>query len=137
MVVSEADLERANARMAAKRSGPVAVAARYDRGRGRIVVRLSTGLELAFPPRAMEGLSAASAADLGRIEITPSGLGLHWPALDADVYLPALLDGIFGSKRWASAPLGATGESARSPMVAAGRGKGKPGGRPRRKAAST
>jgi hypothetical protein len=113
MEVSETDLDRANARMAAKRAGPIAVAARYDRGRGRIVVRLSTGIELAFSPRAIEGLSGAPAADLAHIEVTPSGLGLHWPALDADVYLPALLDGIFGSKRWPG-PSGATGDGARS-----------------------
>jgi hypothetical protein len=133
MAVSEADLERANARMAAKRAGPIAVAARYDRGRGRIVVRLSTGLELAFPPRMMEGLGTASPAQLGQIEITPSGLGLHWPSLDADVYLPALLDGIFGSKRWVVSP-GAAGESARSTTVEA-RGRRAVG--PRRKTVTT
>jgi hypothetical protein len=131
MAISEADLERANARMAAKRVGPIAVAARYDRGRGRIVVRLSTGLELAFPPRLMEGLGTASPAQLGQIEITPSGLGLHWPSLDADVYLPALLDGIFGSKRWVVPP--ASG-GARSTSVEA-RGRRALG--PRRKTVTT
>ncbi|MER8672015.1 DUF2442 domain-containing protein [Mesorhizobium sp. M1156] len=32
--------------------------------------------------------------------ISPTGLGLHWPQLDADVDVPALLQGVFGSKRW-------------------------------------
>ncbi|WP_352509685.1 MULTISPECIES: DUF2442 domain-containing protein [unclassified Mesorhizobium] len=31
--------------------------------------------------------------------ISPTGLGLHWPQLDADVDVPALLQGVFGSKR--------------------------------------
>jgi hypothetical protein len=25
---------------------------------------------------------------------------LHWPKLDADLYAPALLQGIFGSRKW-------------------------------------
>ena len=35
----------------------------------------------------------AKAADLMAIEITLTGLGLHWPQLDAALYLPALIAG--------------------------------------------
>ena len=35
-----------------------------------------------------------------KIEISPNGLGLHWPQLDADLYVPALIEGAFGSRRW-------------------------------------
>jgi hypothetical protein len=41
---------------------------------------------------------------LSKIEISPSGLGLHFPAIDADLYLPALLDGFLGSRRWMASP---------------------------------
>ena len=51
-------------------------------------------------PRLAQGLSDASPDSLAEIEISPAGLGLHWPQLDADVYLPALLQGVFGSKSW-------------------------------------
>jgi len=44
------------------------------------------------------------------IEITPTGLGLHWPRWDADLYLPALASGVFGSPRWMAGQMGQKGE---------------------------
>ena len=75
-----------------------AVRARYDSHRSRIVVTLDNGLELAFPPRMAEGLGQATRAELAEIEISPSGEGLHWRAVDADLYIPSLLRGVFGSR---------------------------------------
>nr|WP_294507517.1 DUF2442 domain-containing protein [uncultured Rhodopila sp.] len=116
-------------------SGPHAVAARYDRRVSRIMVSLSNGLELAFPPHLAEGLANAKPADLAIIEITPAGLGLHWPRLNADLYLPALLEGVFGSPRWMAGLLGRSGGTARSAAkVAAARENGRKGGRPRKAA---
>ena len=68
------------------RTAPHAVAARYDKGRDRIVVDLSTGTEFAFRPRDAQGLETATAEGLGVIEISGSGFGLHFPRLDADLY---------------------------------------------------
>jgi len=82
-----------------KAAGPIAVAARYDRRIGRIVLALSSGIEVALRPRDLEGLERAKPHELEPIEISPSGLGLHFPKLDADLYLPALLEGVFGSRR--------------------------------------
>ena len=112
---------------------PTAVAARYDRRRDRIVVSLNTGLELAFPPHIAQGLEKASAADLKEIEISPSGFGIHFPKLDTDLYLPAMLQGVFGTKSWMAAQLGAAGGGSRSAAkAAAARANGKRGGRPRK-----
>jgi hypothetical protein len=87
---------------------------------------------LVFPASLMEGLAGALPEDLADIEITPAGLGLHWPKLDADVYIPALLNGIFGSRRWMAAQLGAAGGRVRSKSKsAASRANGRKGGRPR------
>jgi hypothetical protein len=124
----------ANRRAAERRArGPIAVAARYDRRRDRVVVSLDTGVELAFPPRLAQGLGHASPADLASIELSPSGFGVHFPKLDAHLYLPALLQGVFGSKAWMAAALGAAGGRARSAAkVAAARANGRHGGRPRR-----
>jgi hypothetical protein len=44
-------------------------------------------------------LEKAHPADLVDAEISPSGLGVHFPKLDADLYIPALLEGFLGSKR--------------------------------------
>src|SRR3546814_5206140 len=119
--------------MAALRESGFAVSERYDRRTARIVVDLNTGVQIAFPPRLAEGLADASPADLAEIEISPAGFGLHWPKLDADVYVPALLQGVFGSRRWMAAQLGATGGRARSrAKAAAARENGRKGGRPRK-----
>ena len=120
--------------MQALRENGFAVSARYNRRSGRVVINLNTGVQIAFPPRLAEGLANASPADLAEIEISPAGLGLHWPKLDADVYVPALLQGVFGSRRWMAAQLGATGGKARShAKAAAARENGRKGGRPSRR----
>ena len=98
MVVTEAELEEATARALAEREAGHVEAARYNRRRGRVVVKLSTGVEVTFPAWLAEGLAGASPDDLAEIEISPTGLGLHWPRLDADLYLPALLQGVFASR---------------------------------------
>ena len=117
-------------------AGPIAVAARYDRRRDRIVVSLNNGLEMAFPPRIAQGLQKAAPAELADIDLSPSGFGIHFPKLDAHLYLPALLQGVFGSKAWMAAQLGAAGGRARSAAkTAAARANGKRGGRPRKVAA--
>ena len=56
---------RARQRRAA---GPIAIGARYDRRRDRIIVSLNTGLELAFPPHIAQGLEKATPADLTDID---------------------------------------------------------------------
>ena len=93
MAITEQQVSTAEARMQETRHGGYAVAARYDRRASRIVVRLNSGLELAFPAGLAEGLADASPDDLAEIEISPAGLGLHWPKLDADLYIPSLLQG--------------------------------------------
>ena len=75
----------------------------------------------------------ATVDQLSSIEVSPSGLGLHFPALDADVYLPGLVAGAFGSAQWMAAQLGATGGQVRTAAkVAASRMNGAKGGRPRK-----
>lgn len=81
-------------------TGPVAVSARYDKRVHRVVIGLSTGIDVAFPPHKAQGLETARAADLDIIQISPSGLGLHFPKLDADLYLPGILEGTLGSPGW-------------------------------------
>ncbi len=117
----------------AQRQAGYAVSARYDRRTARVVVKLNTDVQISFPAKIAEGLADASPDDLAEIEISPSGLGLHWPKLDADLYVPGLLGGVFGSKRWMAAQLGAAGGRARSPAkTVSSRENGRKGGRPRK-----
>jgi len=116
---------------------PRALSARYDRRIGRVVIHLSTGLEVAFSPHDAQGLQAATPAQLDTIEISPSGFGIHFPKLDADLYLPALLEGFLGSRKWMASRLGAHGGKSRSaPKTAAAKRNGRRGGRPRKTAAA-
>jgi hypothetical protein len=134
MTMTDEDRIAAEVRMEGElRNQPKAVGARFDRRISRIVVVLDNGLELAFPPRLAQGLENATAAELGVIEISPMGDGLHWPALDADLYVPALLQGVFGSRSWMARHLGAVGGRTRSSAkAAAARENGRRGGRPRK-----
>jgi hypothetical protein len=79
------------------------VDARFDRHTGRIVIQLSSRMEISFSPRDAEWLENATSAELELIEISPSGYGIHFPRLDADLHLPALLAGHLGSERWMAA----------------------------------
>jgi len=135
MAVPERAFRLAEKRMRELRGAARVVGARYDRRAARVIVRLDTGLELVFPPDLAEGLAGAAPADLAAIEISPAGLGLHWPRLDADLYLPALLAGVFGSRRWMASRLGAAGGRVHSAAKAASaRANGRKGGRPPRRA---
>ncbi|MDR3752903.1 MAG: DUF2442 domain-containing protein [Terracidiphilus sp.] len=114
-------------------SPPRAVRARYDRRRRRILIRFSAGLEISFSPRDAQGLEKATTAQLERIEISPSGHGIHFPKIDVDLYLPAVLLGYLGSRNWIAGRLGALGGKSRSAAkVAAAKKNGRRGGRPRK-----
>jgi len=119
------------------RKTPIATAVRYDRRIGRLVIDLSSGIEIAFRPHDAQGLEHAKVGDLSEIEISPSGLGIHFPKLDADLYLPSVLEGFLGSRRWIAAQNGKIGGKATSDAkVAAARNNGKLGGRPRKATAA-
>jgi hypothetical protein len=136
MTLSDADVRRAKKRMHTQlEAQPHATAARYDRHGARVIVSLSNGLELGVPVHLAQGLAGASASELADIEISPTGLGLHWPRLDADLYLPALLEGMFGTRRWMARLLGKRGgEVTSAAKKAAARANGRRGGRPRKEA---
>jgi hypothetical protein len=114
-------------------TAPRALAVHYDRRIGRIVIHLNSGSDVAFSPRDAQGLENARAYELEEIEISPSGLGIHFPKLDVDIYVPALLEGFLGSRKWIAARLGAAGGKSRSAAKRmASKRNGKLGGRPRK-----
>lgn len=115
---------------------PRAVSAQYDRRIGRIVIHLNSKLDVTFSPNDAQGLENTSPALLDPIEISPSGFGIHFPKLDVDLYLPALLEGLLGSKKWMASRLGSTGGRSRSVAKGtAAKKNGLLGGRPKKKMA--
>lgn len=137
MAITKEQFRAANARGAATRvRGPIAHAARYDARRGLVVLTLEGGCEFAFPAALAEGLSHAPRSKLAKIKISPNGLGLHWPLLDADLYVPGLIEGAFGWRRWMQ-QIGKLGGTSRSTAkVKASRENGRRGGRPKERAAA-
>ena len=129
--ISKSRLERARAKAGEViKHGPVAVAARYRAG--MILVELSSGVEVRFPIRLAQGLEHGSPKELSDIQIESRGLGLHWPKLDVDLYVPSLLQGVLGTRKW-MAEIGKMGGSVCSPAKAkASAENGKLGGRPRK-----
>ena len=67
---------------------PRAIKARYNKKLGRVVIELTNGCTFTFPPH------------LAQVEILGAGYGLHWEALDADLSVPGLLTGLFGTKAY-------------------------------------
>ena len=129
----EEEIGRA-AKRPATMAGPRAKSARYDRKNRRIVVTLTNGCLFSFPPEKAQGLVAATATELAEVQVTGRGYGLHWPALDADLSVPGLLAGLFGSAAWMR-EMGRRGGSATSTAKqAAARENGRKGGRPRKAA---
>jgi hypothetical protein len=144
MELDDRKIEQANTHAAEmQKAHPRAFAARYDRRLARVIISLNTRLEIGFAPQDAEGLEHAKPAELEPIEISPSGLGIYFPKLDADLYLPALLEGFLGSKKWMTAKwmaaqMGAEGGRVRSKAkTAAARANGALGGRPKSKKKAT
>ncbi len=108
---------------------PHAVSARYDSEANLIVIRLSSGSDLSFAPQDAQELEHARPEQLKQIEIGGSGFHIYWPDLDGGIYLPAALEGVFGSKKWMAARLGQSGDGRDAGALQLGgiAGPGEPG----------
>lgn len=136
IVTSDAEIARAIERAKRLREEPLATAAEYQAGPGLdlLILKLSDGRRHVIPREDLQGLQSGTAEQLARIEIVGGGTGLHWPDLDADLYVPGLLRGVYGNKLW-MAKIGRTGGMVRSAAKKrAARANGLKGGRPRRSA---
>ena len=131
--MSQTEYDRIVAETAARdRIEPRAAAARYDEGADKLVVELRNGVELWIPTRMLQGVAGASAERIAAVEGTPSGYGLHWAELDADLSVPGLASGIFGTERWMSELGRQLGRSKSARKASSSRANGAKGGRPRK-----
>ena len=112
-----------------------AAEARYDHATGRVTLELTNGCAYAFPAQLVQDLNGATDDQLADVEVDGLGFNLHWPALDADLYVPALVSGLFGTRDWMTRELARHAGQATSPAkAAAARANGAKGGRPRKAA---
>lgn len=97
-----------------------------------IIVRMTSGAMIAFPPDIMQGLRGAIPSHLADVTIHAAGTVLHWEVLDVQFELTALLTGLFGTRAWMR-ELGRRGGRVTSEAKArAARENGRRGGRPRK-----
>lgn len=133
IVTSDAEIDRGIQRAHRLRNEPLVKAVEYRPGAGLdlLILQLSDGTRRVFPRENLQGLQSGTKEQIANIEIVGGGTGLHWPELNADLYVPALLLGAYGNKQW-MAKIGRQGGLARSaPKKRASRANGKLGGRPK------
>jgi len=128
-----AQIEAAQARGQMEQGGALrALSARYDTRKKLIVIDLVNGSSFSFPPHLAQGLTNARPAELADIEISPQGIGLHWPQLDADLTVEGLLAGLFGSRSWMRQHAAKAGSVKSTAKAQASKANGAKGGRPRK-----
>ncbi len=130
------DIERALAQSASAPDEPIVCEVLLEnlKGEPSLILKMSDGSIHGIPKSKLEGLADATNEVTSNVEITEDGLGLRWPDLDLDLYVPSLLQGVYGTKAWMSS-LGRLGGSVRSEAKSnAARLNGLKGGRPRKRA---
>jgi hypothetical protein len=89
-----------------------------------------------LPIEDVQGLGQATHEQIQNYELPGGGTGIRFPELDVDLYVPALIEGVYGNRRW-MAQLGKKGGSARTQAKRrAAKANGAKGGRPVRPAAA-
>ena len=136
VVATNAGIDRAIERARRLREGPLVKEVEYrpEPSLDLVILKLTDGSRRMIPREDLQGLETGTTEQLARIEIVGGGTGLHWPELDADLYVPALLLGTYGTKLW-MAKIGRRGGAVTSAAKKrAARANGKLGGRPKNKA---
>jgi hypothetical protein len=101
VLTTDADIEAAleRARLDPEPDPPMALSAEYDGRLDLVLLHLDNGHRLVIPRENLQGLENTTEAQRSQIEIF-GGYDIAWPQLDLDHYLPALMDGIYGSDKW-------------------------------------
>jgi hypothetical protein len=76
------------------------VAKKLTFSRDRMWVVLADGREIGIPLEYFPRLSDATPAQRKKYRISASGKGLHWEALDEDISVKGLLEGIGDMTNW-------------------------------------
>ena len=111
------------------------VEAHYDRKSDALRLIFRGGGSMTIPRHAIPGLERQPVAVLDAMTLSPAGDALLWPAIDADVYVPGLVERAFGTRLFAAAAGRRGGQRRTKVKTAAARRNGAKGGRPRKPAA--
>jgi len=134
VVTTDAQIDAAIQRAATIADEPRVLSVEYRPGRGLdlLILQMSDGHRCVLPREDLQGLQGATSEQIATVEILGNGTGLRWPSLDVDLYVPALLRGIYGTRQW-MAQIGRSGGSTTSTAKRkSSRLNGLKGGRPKR-----
>jgi hypothetical protein len=88
---------------------------------------------MAIPRKAVPGLERATPATIESVVVSPAGDALSWPALNVDIYVPGLVERVFGTRLFAAATGRRGGRRRSKAKAAASKTNGAKGGRPRKR----
>jgi hypothetical protein len=136
VITTDAEIDAALERSKLHDSDPRALAVEHIPALKLLIVGLSNQRRLVLPIEDMQGLGNATHKQIQNYELLGHGTGISFPDLDVDLYVPALIEGVYGNRRW-MAQLGRMGGSARTEAKRkAAKANGAKGGRPARTAAA-
>jgi len=81
-------------------TSPKAKAVSYNARSKRMVIELDSGASAIVPIQLIQVLQNASDEQIKDVEIAVEGLYLRWNSLDEDLFVPHLLQGVFGTRQW-------------------------------------
>ena len=132
VTTTDAEIDAALERSKVHDRDPVAQSVEHIPNLNLLIVRLTNGRRLALPVEDVQGLASATHEQLESYELLGGGTGISFPALDVDLYVPALIEGVYGNRRW-MAQLGRKGGKAKTDAKRrAAQANGAKGGRPRK-----
>jgi len=137
VVTTDANIDAALRQAKIHDSEPVAQTVEHVPELNLLIVGLSNGRRLVLPVEDVQGLEKANHEQIKNHELLGRGTGIHFSELNVDLYVPALIEGVYGNRRW-MAQLGKKGGAARTEAKRlAARANGAKGGRPKRAAAAS
>ena len=132
VIATDAEIEAALERAKVHDGDPRAETVEHIQDRNLLIVGLSNGRRLVLPIEDLQGLDNATHKQLQNFELLGRGTGISFPDLDVDLYVPAMIEGVYGNRRW-MAQLGKKGGSAKTETKRkAAQANGAKGGRPKR-----
>jgi len=132
VAATDAEIEAAFERAKLHDSDPLAQKVEHIPDLNLLIVGLSNGRRLVLPIEDLQGLSEATHEQIQNYELLGRGTGISFPDLDVDLYVPALIEGVYGNRRW-MAQLGKKGGRAKTDAKRrAAQANGAKGGRPKR-----
>lgn len=131
-MTTDAEIEASLERAKMHDKDPVAESVEHVPGLSLLIVKLSNGRRLVIPIEDIQGLGTATHEQIRNYELFGRGTGISFPELDVDLYVPSLIEGVYGNRRW-MAQLGRKGGKARTEAKrTAAQANGAKGGRPKR-----